>query len=110
MRPVQISGQAGGTVSGSDVTGRQCLGFFEGSANAQLQVTQFTDLRLYAESSADTTLILIDEAGNTHCDDDSRGNLNPQLDMSLPPGTYDIFVGTYATGTYGGYQLTLEPM
>lgn len=110
MRPVQVSGQAGGTVSGSDVTGGQCLGFFEGSANAQLQVNQFTDLRLYAESSVDTTLILIDESGNIHCDDDSRGNLNPQLDMSLPPGTYDIFVGTYATGNYGGYLLTLEPM
>ena len=110
MRPTQVAGQAGGNVSGSDVTAGQCLGFFNGSANAQLQVNQYTDLRIFAESSADTTLLLMDDAGNVYCDDDSHGNLNPRLDVSLRPGIYDVWVGTYAAGTYGEYLLTVQPL
>ena len=110
MRATQLSGEAGGNVSGADVTDGQCLGFFNGSANAQLQVNQYTDLRIFAESSADTTLLLVDDAGNVYCDDDSHGNLNPRLDVSLRPGIYDVFVGTYAAGTYGDYLLTVQPL
>ena len=52
-------------------------------------------LTIYAESKADTTLLINLPDGTWVADDDSGGNLNPLLKFAKPQsGRYDIWVGT----------------
>ncbi len=57
-------------------------------------------LTIYAESQADTTLLINLPNGTWVADDDSGGNLNPLLKFNNPPsGRYDIWVGLLNAGT-----------
>ena len=53
-------------------------------------------LTIYAESKADTTLLINLPDGKWVADDDSGGNLNPLVKFDKPQsGQYDIWVGTF---------------
>jgi hypothetical protein len=53
-------------------------------------------LTIRAESKADTTLLINLPDGKWIADDDSGGDLNPQLRFAKPQsGRYDIWVGTF---------------
>ena len=57
-------------------------------------------LTIYAESKADTTLLINLPDGTWIADDDSGGNLNPLLKFANPQsGQYDIWVGTIGKDT-----------
>ena len=58
-------------------------------------------LRAYfVGSNGDTTLVVNDPYGNFYCVDDSFGTVNPTIDFNNPAGgTYDIWIGSYASGT-----------
>ena len=57
-------------------------------------------LTIYAESKADTTLLINLPDGTWVADDDSGGNLNPLLKFGKPQsGRYDIWVGTIGKDT-----------
>jgi hypothetical protein len=57
-------------------------------------------LTIYAESKADTTLLINLPDGKWIADDDSGGNLNPLLKFEKPAsGQYDIWVGTFGKDT-----------
>jgi len=58
-------------------------------------------LRFYFKSSSsDPTMVVNDPYGNYYCVDDSFGTINPTLDFNSPVGgTYDIWIGSYASGT-----------
>ena len=54
-------------------------------------------LSLYAESDSDTTLIVLAPGGWQ--DDDSYGDLNPNIRLDSPQsGDYLIWIGTYDSG------------
>ncbi|MFN3313688.1 MAG: peptidase S1 [Hyphomonas sp.] len=52
-------------------------------------------LYIFADSQADTLLLINDPDGVWHCDDDGGFQLNPMIEFDEPSsGQYDIWVGT----------------
>jgi hypothetical protein len=59
-------------------------------------------LEIEVNSSCDTTLLVRDAYGQWHFDDDSGGNLTPELNlrnMAGLNGRIDVWVGTYGNAT-----------
>src|SRR5690606_1688496 len=55
-------------------------------------------LVLFFEAADDTTLIVRNPNGTYQCNDDLDGsaNLNPYLDLTPIPGSYQVWLGSYA--------------
>ncbi len=97
-----------GTTGGSrdaSMYGGACTGRIASSPDHTITVTSTVDLRLYTESTTDSTLVLTGPAG-TFCDDDSHGQMDAEINAVLTPGTYEVYVGNFGT-TSGEYSLTL---
>ncbi len=107
--PQRYQGTAGGPVSAQTVQA-DCRGFIPAQPSFILQTpTGFRFLRVFAESSADTTLMVRGVSG-TWCADDTYG-ANPGVDLrGLPPGRYDIYVGTYSAGQAAPFQLAVSEL
>jgi hypothetical protein len=85
-----------------------CAGMIPARPGHRLVVTSPTAVRLAVESTADTTLV-VQGPGGPYCNDDSVG-FNPGLSLTLEPGQYDVFVGTYSPDTgRQPYTLTVSP-
>lgn len=98
--PLSRSLQAGGS-DANPVSGAGCSGYINLDApDFDLNYTSGTlPLYIYAESSADLTLVVNDADGTWHCSDDANGT-NPMIHLSSPPsGNYNIWVGTYSSGS-----------
>jgi hypothetical protein len=68
----------------------------------------YNRLEIRSVASCDTVLLVHAPNGQWYFDDDSHGNLNPAVNLYSPAsGVYDIWVGTYNTGTCGA-QLQME--
>jgi hypothetical protein len=107
--PQRYPGQSGGPVVASTVQS-DCRGFIPAQPSFILTTaTGFRFLRVFAESGQDTTL-MIRGVSRTWCADDTYGQ-NPGVDLrGLPPGRYDIYVGSYAQGTVAPYQLGITEL
>jgi len=107
--PQRYAGQSGGPVQATTVQS-DCRGWIPTQPSFILQTqTGFRFLRVFAESGQDTTL-MIRGVSQTWCADDSYGQ-NPAVDLrSLPPGRYDIYVGSYSQGTVAPFQLGLTEL
>lgn len=107
--PQRYPGMSGGPVQANTVDS-SCRGFIPAQPSLILQTpTGFRFLRVFAESGQDTTL-MIRGVSRTWCADDTYGQ-NPGVDLrGLPPGRYDIYVGSYAQGTVAQYQLALTEL
>jgi|GEM_PF-1481357 len=67
-------------------------------------------LDIFFEGNGDTTLAVRGPDDSWYCDDDSYGNLNPQLTFfGAPRGQYTIWVGVYSSGDAVGGVLIFEP-
>jgi hypothetical protein len=97
-----------GMTSGGDVNvsylGSSCSGFATTSPDLRINLGGggASLLRIYfVGSNGDTTMIVNDPYGNFYCVDDSFGTVNPTIDFNNPAGgTYDIWIGSYASGTF----------
>ena len=98
------TGHAGGPVEASTF-GPGCVGMIDDSPDHVVTVTSTVNLRMYALSAVDTTLVVRGPSG-TFCDDDSHGGLNPEINARLAPGRYEVYVGRFGDDT-GPYTLTL---
>lgn len=68
----------------------------------------YNRLNIRVNAGCDTVLLVNDAYGRWHFNDDGGNGLNPSMDiMGAPSGVYDIWVGTYGTGTCNA-TLTLE--
>ena len=107
--PHRTGGTAGGPVQAQTVQAN-CRGWIPAQPNQVLITpTGFNFLRVFVESQGDTTM-MIRGINQTWCADDTYG-LNPGIDLqSLPPGRYDIYVGSYATGQMFPYQLAMSEL
>lgn len=113
--PMQTTGTSGGTVgvSGSgiySVNGGSCSGFVAQNPDHILTLgTYFNYLRIDAVSSngGDTTMVVQDPMGNWWCSDDDGGYPNPRIAGQLQPGTYRVWIGSYASGEYNPYNLSV---
>ncbi len=106
--PMIASGNAGGAVEAFNL-GPGCAGRVASSPSHVLQVTSdFTFLRIFAESVGDTTLV-VQGPGGTRCNDDTAG-LNPMIEGRFVAGTYRIFVGSFRENESPAYRLSLTEL
>lgn len=66
-------------------------------------------LEVIDASGIDSVLVVQDADGQlVNCDDDGGTNLLSRLDLSVPPGTYRVSVGSFGSGHEGRYRMTLR--
>jgi hypothetical protein len=106
--PHAVAGVSGGAQNGA---GRfpGCNGWISRTPDHIFVATSaFAFLRIFAESSADTTII-VQGPGGTRCNDDTYG-LNPSVEGAFRAGTYRVWIGSYQEGENSRYQLKLTEL
>jgi hypothetical protein len=111
--PMQLKGVTGGQSATASVAGTKetetgaCLGYMESQPYHRLELkSRFRYLSIVASSSTDTT-ILIKGAGGTWCNDDFQGK-DAGVSGEWLPGSYDVWVGSYARNKAIPYTLKLS--
>ena len=112
--PRRAGGAAGGMVQAASVPGApgNCRGFIPGAPQQIIQTpTGFNFLRIIAQPVSGTDLtLMVRGTSQTWCADDTYGNV-PGLDLqALPPGRYDVYVGTYSQSGPAPYQLLMSEL
>lgn len=112
--PHRASGMAGGMVAAQGAPGApgNCRGFIPGAPQQIIQTpTGFNFLRVIAQPMTGTDLtLMVRSTTQTWCADDTYGNV-PGLDLQgLPPGRYDVYVGTYSRTGPAPYQLLVSEL
>ncbi len=112
--PVVVPVEAGGpidvnaAVSDGVIATGFCTGYVSSAPTVELTY-EAGSLPLYiaARSDADLTLAVNGPDGAWHCDDDSGGGFNPEIDFTEPQsGVYDIYLGTFSE--FGGDTASAE--
>jgi len=75
-----------------------CPGHVPSQPTVTLRTSEARSLQVWTESSSDTVLYVRTSDGQTLCDDDSGDGFNARLDLALPEGEHQVWVGTYASG------------
>jgi hypothetical protein len=99
--PRVINLRAGGDLDAQDLSS-SCRGFITNAPDVRLHYNAGNyPLIISAASGADTTLVVNAPDGSYYCDDDGGENgLNPAVRLNRPQsGRYEIWVGTYSSGT-----------
>lgn len=104
--PVALRGTAGGPVDGTSINA-ECRGHFPQQPQHRITTNGLNPVRFFtmAAGNEDVTLAIVTPTRTVYCDDDGGGNRQAMLDVRLPPGTYDVYVGTYASGEARPYSL-----
>lgn len=102
--PQTGTGTTGGARDAAQAFGGDCSGSVDTTPDHVITVTSAVNLKLYTTSTTDSTLVLRGPSG-TFCDDDSRGELDAEINAVLRPGRYEVYVGHL--GETGQYTLTL---
>jgi hypothetical protein len=111
--PMQLKGVTGGQSSAASVAGTAetetgaCLGNMDSQPYHRLELkSRFRYLSIVASSSTDTT-ILIKGPGGTWCNDDFQGK-DAGISGEWLPGSYDVWVGSYAKNKAIPYTLKMS--
>lgn len=110
---IDVSVRTGGTLSVRPLNlNDRCVGWVTREPDLILRVMNPTPaLRVWVESSRDTTLVINTHDGRWRCDDDSAGSQNPQVLLDeAGVGQYDIWVGSFARGVAVQGVLHVEPV
>lgn len=102
--PQTGTGTTGGRRDAAQAFGGNCSGSIDATPDHVITVTSPVNLKLYTTSTTDSTLVMRGPSG-TFCDDDSRGELDAEINAMLRPGRYEVYVGHL--GQTGQYTLTL---
>lgn len=107
--PRRIALRAGGPVPAANASD-SCRGSIARAPDYQITYTAGRQpLIVRTESATDTTLVINDPDGVWHCDDDSRGGGNAEVQLDKPSaGVYDIWVGTFGGGTAAATLILTE--
>lgn len=107
--PRRIPLRAGGPVPAANASAG-CAGSIARAPDYQITYTAGRQpLIVRTESDTDTTLVINDPDGVWHCDDDSRGGGNAEVNLDKPSsGVYDIWVGTFGGGTAAATLILTE--
>ena len=105
--PYLTNVQAGGSIDSSRTIG--CAGFVANAPDFRLNYSAGSyPLTIGAVSGGDTTIVVNGPDGSGDCADDSGGVPNPSLTFSRPmSGQYDIWVGTYSSGSLIPAQIVI---
>jgi hypothetical protein len=108
--PQVVNLQSGGTINATNISSG-CSGYIANAPDVRLNFTGGSlPLIISVTSTSDTTLIVNGPDGQWYCDDDSGVNgLNPMVRFNkVQSGRYDIWVGTYGSGTLQAAQLQIS--
>ncbi|MDP3277893.1 MAG: peptidase S1 [Deltaproteobacteria bacterium] len=118
--PHRVSIVTGGTINASSLgLGAGCVGFVTRQPDFILNLSgTSSSLRIYAQipgarasSGTDATLLVNTANGQWRCNDDSYGGANPTVDVpNAGPGQYDIWVGSYVSGSRARGQLMITEL
>jgi hypothetical protein len=107
--PHVANGTSGGNIQASTMNS-SCRGYVTQRPDHILQLgTSFGWLRIFAESTADTTLVIRTPQGQVLCADDTFDR-NPGIEQGFGAGTYQIWVGSYTQGQNAAYQLKVTEL
>lgn len=107
--PLTVPLTAGGSIA---VSQPGCTGNVAAAPDYELTYTAGSTfpLNFYVKAGSDTTLLINAPDGTWHCNDDANG-FNPWVTFATPQsGTYDIWVGTYATSEYPQAELSISEL
>ncbi len=111
--PITIKGVAGGAIDAVSLVNRQstptgeCTGFTKREPHLTLTLRAFFNaLSIRVQSEEDTALV-IEGPGGVWCNDD-EDNKNPGIAGQWLPGTYKIWVTTYAKDRTPAYTLRIR--
>lgn len=92
--------RAGGDISATSA-GSGCSGYITNAPDFRLHWDGDGSLNLKISilSKADTTLVVNGPNGEWYCDDDTGEDDNPLITLGSVAGRYEIWVGTYLSGT-----------
>jgi len=110
--PTVVRGISGGDRLATDLTQQKdtatgpCVGYVDEQPDHIMELTQFFDyLSLQVQSPQDTTLV-VRGPGGTWCNDDYN-DMNPGIAGQWLSGTYQIWVGSYASNQYSPYIIQI---
>lgn len=109
--PRRISLSAGGNVP-ADNAADGCAGYVAIAPDVSVNYSAGSlPLILSVDSSSDTTLLVNAPNGSWYCDDDSGDGLNPSIRFAKPAsGQYDVWVGTYSSGSFEDATLSISEL
>ena len=96
-----------GSTLGSEGTPMGCVGFIPSAPHLVLRTAHPALALIDVESPEDTVLVVLDAAGDVHCDDDGGGGINPYLVAPLSAGETRIWVGTHSVDQRADFSLTV---
>jgi len=107
--PHVVSGVSGGSANASN-TNASCRGWIASNPDHVFTAnSDFSFLRIFAQSSGDTTLVIQTPNGQMRCNDDTYGH-NPMVEGRFPRGTYRIWIGSYSQGENLRYRLSFTEL
>lgn len=107
--PKTANGTSGGNRAATALQAG-CQGFIAQQPDHILNLTTpFRWLRVFAESSSDTTLVIQGPDGRIMCDDDTFDR-NPAVQQAFAPGSYRVWVGSYRQGENSAYVLKVTEL
>lgn len=100
--PVAVDVQAGGGRDSARLGG-PCRGMIADAPDVRVVYNAGrAPITIWAESSADTTIVINAPDGRYYCNDDMEGSLNPGIHFATPPsGRYEIWIGAYNSSAQG---------
>lgn len=109
--PYLVRVQAGGNVAASTM-GQNCPGYVSSAPDFELNYGSGSlPLYISADSMADTTIMVRAPNGGFYCDDDSGEGNNPRVWLQTPmSGRYQIWVGTYSSGSLQAAELNISEL
>lgn len=107
--PQRLAGISGGPIQASTLN-PNCRGWISAQPNHAMNIPSgLPFLRVFAESSTDTTLVIRAPNGQFFCNDDTYG-FNPNIDAAYGPGTYYVWVGSYSQGNPAAYTISFSEL
>ena len=110
--PHVTSLRAGGNLDASNISS-SCRGFITNAPDVRLHYEPGSfPLIISVASGSDTTLVVNGPDGSYYCDDDGGENgLNPAVRFNSPSGgRYEIWVGTYSSGSTQPAELHISEL
>jgi hypothetical protein len=111
--PYVVPLRAGGNLAAQNLSS-SCRGYITDAPDVRLNFQGGSNLPLIISvaSGADTTLVVNGPDGQWYCDDDGGVNgMNPSVRFNSPQtGRYEVWVGTYSSGSTQPAQLNISEL
>lgn len=110
--PQVVALKAGGDLNASSSISSSCSGYITNAPDVRLNYSAGSlPLIISVASASDTTLVVNAPDGQWYCDDDSGSGTNPSVRFnSAQSGRYEVWVGTYSSGSNQDAQLHVSEL